>query len=512
MTMYQNPILYADYSDPDVIRVGEDYYMVSSSFAYLPGVPLLHSKDLVHWEIINHCVRSLPFEKYDQPSHGSGTWAPSIRFHEGTFYVFIPLPDEGIFVASSKDPYGEFELHCLHEAKGWIDPCPFWDNDGKAYMVFAYANSRSGIKHRLDLVEIDPECKGTIGEPFTIFDGKQIAPTTEGPKMYYDQGYYYILMPSGGVATGWQSALRAKSVKGPYEYRIVMHQGNTDVNGPHQGGWVTTPDGRNWFIHFQDVIELGRIVHLQPLCFINGWPFIGSDQNGDGIGEPVKEWNVPIEGQPDYEIAQSDDFTGNRLGLQWQWQANPKEFYYSLGENPGIRLFCLSNERRENLLWYAPNAMTQIPQHKAFAAVTKVRLMAEKEGDMAAIGMIGHSYSYLGLQRGEAGNRLVLYTGTVTNKEFSGEAKESLLCTDPYDGDTVYLRLELYPDKTYRFSWSPDGIRYTFIGSPQPLFRATWTGAKLCLWSANKDNKKSEGYGEYEFIHIEDRTGGKAGV
>lgn len=100
--------------------MGEDYYMVASSFAYLPGVPFLHSKDLVHWEIINYCVRSLPFEKYDRPSHGSGTWAPSIRHHEGTFYVLIPLPDEGIFVATSEDPYVEFKLHCLHEANGCI--------------------------------------------------------------------------------------------------------------------------------------------------------------------------------------------------------------------------------------------------------------------------------------------------------------------------------------------------------------------------------------------------------
>jgi len=511
MSMYQNPVLYADYSDPDVIRVGEDYYMVASSFTYLPGVPLLHSKDLVHWEIINYCVKSLPFEKYEQPSHGSGTWAPSIRFHKGTFYVFIPLPDEGIFVAASTDPYGEFKLHCLHEAKGWIDPCPFWDMSGKAYMVFAYANSRCGIKHRLDLVEIDPQCRNIIGEPVTIFDGEQIAPTTEGPKMYYDQGYYYILMPSGGVSTGWQSVLRAKSVKGPYEYKIVMHQGNTSINGPHQGGWVIAPDGRHWFIHFQDVNELGRILHLQPMCFHNGWPFIGTDQNGDGIGEPVKEWKIPTEGQPQYRIAQSDEFQGESIGLQWQWQANPKESFYSLAGHHGIRLFCLKNTFRENLLWYAPNAMTQIPQHPAFTAVTKVRLNGDQVGDMASIGMIGHSYAYLALQRTIQGNSLMLYKGSVTEKELLGEACEILETSCPYENDTVYLRLELLADKTYRFSWSPDGASYTCIGDPQPLCRATWTGAKLCLWSANKNNVRSEGYGEYEFIHIKDGNGSKEG-
>lgn len=508
--MYQNPILYADYSDPDVIRVGEDYYMVASSFTYLPGVPLLHSKDLVHWEIINYCVLALPFEKYDQPSHGSGTWAPSIRYHDGLFYVFIPLPDEGIFVARSADPYGEFTLNCLQPAKGWIDPCPLWDDDGKAYMVFAYARSRCGIKHRLDLVEMDPQCTKLLGEPVTIFDGEQLGPTTEGPKFYKYQGMYYILMPSGGVATGWQSALRSESVTGPYEYRIVMHQGNTEVNGPHQGGFVTAPDGRHWFVHFQDVIELGRITHLQPMCFNGGWPFIGSELNGDGIGEPVKEWHIPAEGQPKYEIAKSDDFTGDCLGLQWQWQANPQDFFFSLNGHPGIRLFCLSNKSRENLLWYAPNAMTQIPQHKAFSAVTKVRLNGDKTGDMASIGMIGHSYAYMGLIKTEKGNQLAVYSGKVINKEFEGLAEENLDASCLIEGDTAYLKLEVFTNKTFRFSWSLDGIRYTNTGKAYPLCRATWTGAKLCLWSSNKNNCMSEGFGEYEFIHIEDRSGCEA--
>ena len=125
--------------------------------------------------------------------------------------------------------------------------------------------------------------------------------------------------------------------------------------------------------------------------------------------------------------------------------------------------------------------------------------------------MIGHSYSYLGLQQTEKGNRLMFYRGNVTNKELKGEAQEILESDCPYEGTTVYLCLELFSDKTYRFSWSADGIRYNFIGLPQTLCRATWTGAKLCLWSANKSNIRSGGYGEYEFIHIEDRSGGKEG-
>ena len=503
MQQYQSPILYADYSDPDVIRVGEDYYMVSSSFTYLPGVPLLHSKDLVHWELINHCVSSLPFEKYDFPSHGSGTWASSIRYHEGTFFVFIPLVDEGILVARSRDPYGEFELNLLCKSKGWIDPCPFWDEDGKAYMVFAYAKSRCGMKHRLSMVEIDPNCRGLLSEPKLIFDGEQIAPTTEGPKMYKKNGYYYILMPSGGVEDGWQSCLRSRSVYGPYEYKIVMHQGNSAVNGPHQGGWVTSSDGRDWFIHFQDVIELGRIVHLQPMCFADGWPFIGQDQNGDGIGEPVESWYMPEEDMPSYAIAQSDDFEEKHLGLQWQWQANPNSAYYSLTDRPGyLRLFCWKNPERENYLWYAPNVLTQIPQKKELTMTVKMELTGKEAGDFGGIGVEGHIYGYAGLYSTGEKMEIRCYRGIVTEKMFHGEAEERLVFSSKLEGNVLWLSMSLSDDKTYKFSYSTDGVHFTQIQEKFPLSRATWTGAKLCLWSCSKENKNSEGYCDYEYVTI----------
>ena len=503
---YQNPILYADYSDPDVIRVGKDYYMVASSFTYLPGVPLLHSEDLVHWEIINHCVPSLPFAKYNQPSHGSGTWAPSIRYHEGTFYVFVPLPDEGIFVARSQDPRGTFVLNQLCASVGWIDPCPLWDDDGRAYMVFAYARSRCGIKHRLSVVEIDPDCTKLLGEPVEIFNGEQIAPTTEGPKFYKYNGLYYILAPSGGVATGWQSCLRSEHVFGPYAYKIVMHQGDSAVNGPHQGGWVSGEDGRHWFVHFQDVIELGRITHLQPMCFLDGWPFLGQDTNGDGIGEPVSAWDLPAAGKPPYRIATSDSFPSGRPGLQWQWQANPQTALFLDGKTvPGsLRLRCLANRQRENLLWYAPNALTQIPQAPAFTAAVQAALSPEGEpGDMAALGMIGHAYAFLGLQRTENGFRLALYRGAVSVDTYAGEAEETLDVSFPVSSGALFLQLQLTEDKRYRFLWSLDGASYQPIGGAYPLQRATWTGAKLALWGCNRDNRSSQGVASFLRFQVE---------
>lgn len=485
--MYQNPIVYADYSDPDVIRVGEDYYMVASSFTYLPGVPILHSRDLVHWEIINYAVKSLPFERYDRPCHGSGTWAPSIRYHEGTFFVFIPLPDEGIFVARSRDIYGDFKLNCLRQAKGWIDPCPFWDGDGRAYMVFAYANSRCGKKHRLSLIEIDPDCRYTIGQEREIFHREDIAPTIEGPKLYKRDGKYLILAPAGGVATGWQAALQSENIWGPYEYRVVLEQGETPVNGPHQGGLVDTPHGENWFLHFQDVGALGRILHLQPVIFRDGWPVMGDR------GQPVSSSHLPVKGQPHYEIASSDDFTGGKLGLQWQFQANPKPEYYKLTEN-GLRLFCISNPSRENYLWYAPNALTQIPQGKSFYAQVTMTLENAEVGDFAALGTIGHSYGYIALCRTCAGYALGLYAGEVEEIQNEGKAAEKRLAQIPLSTNSARLAFSLDEREMLVF--------YDHTGRPIPhkipFKQATWTGGKIALWSGNRENRASKGWGNYK--------------
>ena len=201
---YENPVLEMDYSDPDVIRVGEDYYLVSSSFTYLPGVPLLHSQDLIHWEQLSWCLPRLPFARYDLPAHGCGSWAPSIRYHEGRFYVFIPLPDEGIFVVTATDPRGPWsEPHCIRETVGWIDPCPFWDEDGNAYMAHAFANSRCGIKHRIDVCRMSPDASSLLDDGVQVYCNPQLHPTMEGPKMYKREGYYYIFVPAGGLSFRW---------------------------------------------------------------------------------------------------------------------------------------------------------------------------------------------------------------------------------------------------------------------------------------------------------------------
>src|SRR5262249_6136341 len=271
---YKNPIIHADYSDPDVIRVGDDFYLVSSSFNAVPGLPILHSKDLVNWEIIGHALaRQPPDDVFSKPQHGNGVWAPSIRYHNGEFFIFYPDPDRGIYMLKAKDPAGRWsEPVLIKEAKGWIDPCPLWDADGKAYLVSAMAASRSGIKSVLIVSGMAPDGTKLLDDGVIVFDGHDPNPTVEGPKFYQRGGYYYIFAPAGGVGNGWQLALRSKNVYGPYEARIVLAQGKSSINGPHQGAWVETQTGESWFIHFQDKGAYGRVVHLQPMRWVNDWP------------------------------------------------------------------------------------------------------------------------------------------------------------------------------------------------------------------------------------------------
>ena len=283
---YKNPILHADYSDPDAIRVGDDYYLTASSFSDIPGLPILHSKDLVNWTIIGHALKKQPpFEVFDKPQHGGGVWAPAIRFHNDEFYIFYPDPDYGIYMVKTKNPAGEWEKPVLVKAgKGWIDPCPLWDDDGNAYLVSAFAGSRAGFKSVIIVSKMSVDGTKLLDDGVMVFDGHDKHPTIEGPKFYKRNGYYYIFAPAGGVPTGWELILRSKNIYGPYEEKIVLAQGKSPINGPHQGAWVTTQTGEDWFLHFQDRGAYGRIVHLQPMKWVNDFPVIGVDADGDGTG------------------------------------------------------------------------------------------------------------------------------------------------------------------------------------------------------------------------------------
>ncbi|MCR4618459.1 MAG: glycoside hydrolase 43 family protein [Lachnospiraceae bacterium] len=416
---YTNPVLYTDYSDPDAIRVGDDYYMVASSFCNTPGLPILHSKDMVNWTLINYALENIPYERYKKPMHGCGVWAPAIRYFGEEFVIFFPMPDEGIFVTKAKDPADEWsEPVAVFEGKGWIDPCPFIDDDGKAYMVNAFARSRIGFKSVLQIVPLSSDLTKMAGEPVRVFDGNTTGQDTiEGPKLYKRNGWYYIFAPAGGVKQGWQTVLRSKNIYGPYEFRNVMEQKDTDINGPHQGAWVDTPDGSDYFIHFQDVYAAGRIIHVQPMRWENDWPIIGEAMPGEICGKPVTTDVKPVQTAENIEIFApdtSDEFEENYYGLQWQWNANHEDDWAVPDESTSSVI--LKSVPAADSISDQPNLFLQKWPMPEFSAVTSLSLKDLQDGDEAGIVNMGVAYAALS----------VLYEGgKYVLRSISGEQKFS---------------------------------------------------------------------------------------
>lgn len=464
---YRNPILYADYSDPDAIRVGEDYFMVASSFSNSPALPILHSKDLVNWKVVNYCLKHIPEFRYNNPLHGCGVWAPSIRYHEGTYYVCFPMPDEGIYMTTTKDPFGEWsEPVNIRPGAGWIDPCPFWDDDGNAYLVAGVAKSRIGYKSVLHIVRMRPDGMGIFGDEVKIFDGNENDQITiEGPKMYKRNGYYYIFAPAGGVKTGWQTILRSKNPFGPYEYKVVLRQGDSPVNGPHQGAWVDTITGEDWFLHFQDVYAAGRITHLQPMHWENDWPIIGINKEGNDYGEPVMQYVKPNIGKtaeelndtdkyPVCEPDTTDEFDTDKMMLQWQWNSNYDDSWYvtktdaygkKVPDGSYIRLNALASTPLRPVSDYR-NLLLQKWPAPEFECVTKMCVNGLENGDYAGIVSLGVEYGAVGIVKnfGEYSIRTVRGTQSFDcEAAYSKEdVKDYPIAKDTFADKekTVYLR------------------------------------------------------------------------
>jgi beta-xylosidase len=489
---YKNPIIYADYSDPDIIRVGEDYFLTSSSFVNTPGLPILHSKDLVNWKIVNYVFNNIPYGKFEKPQHGNGVWAPSIRYHNGEFYIYYGDPDYGIFLSKTKDPFGKWEpLTLIRQAIGWIDPCPLWDDDGNAYLVHAWAKSRAGINSILILLD----------DGVLIFDGKKNSPTIEGPKFYKRNGYYYIMAPAGGVSTGWQTVLRSKNVSGPYEDKVVMHQGNSTINGPHQGGLVETQTGESWFIHFQDKDAYGRILHLQPVKWVNDWPVIGIVKDTSGIGEPVLTYKKPDVGHqyPPSVIGTKDEFNTRKLSLQWQWEANHSEDWYSLTINQGnLRLFSIPLDSDTNKIWDIPNVIVQKFPAPEFTVTTKLIFSPKEVGENTGLIITGMNYAYLSISKTINKNLLSL---TICLNADSG-GKEDIIETKDVPFDNIYLRAEIKNGGICYFSYSEDGKKFMRIGKEFIARKGKWIGAKVGLFAIAPYQTKLSGYADYDWFRF----------
>jgi beta-xylosidase len=498
---YRNPVVFADYSDPDAIRAGEEFVMVASSFHCVPGLPVLRSRDLVHWGILTYALpRCLPLPGYDRPQHGCGVWAPSIRFHAGKYWIFYGDPDYGIFRVRADAPEGPWEEPLLiAPGRGRIDPCPFWDDDGRAYLVHAWAKSRVGYNSVLTLYRMDEQGTELLDGGTRVFDGATEHPTIEGPKLYKRGGFYYIFAPAGGVKTGWQTVLRSRSLYGPYEARVVLRQGGTPVNGPHQGAWVETPGGASWFLHFQDREAFGRVVHLQPMSWRDGWPVIGVDADGDGTGEPVLRYAAPLPtaDAPPFILPASDEFEGGRLGLQWQWHANPRPAWWEQ-EQGALRLNAVPLPDDHENFWDVPNLLLQKFPGPSFTATALVKLVAGEGETSAGLIVMGTDYARLSLRGVNA--RTAISFVSCQGADRGGPERESPAI--PFGADSAYLRVSVSPSGLCSFAWSEDGASFTAIGPPFQAKPGKWIGAKVGLYCVADGRRETPAYARWDWFRI----------
>ena len=508
---YQNPVLYADYSDPDACRVGNDFYMTSSSFNCLPGLQILHSNDLVNWRIIGAAIpyRLTPVSTPERPEHGNRVWAPAIRHHNGEFYIFWGDPDQGVFMTKARDPQGPWTEPVLVKAgQGIIDPCPLWDDDGQVYLVHAYAGSRAQLKSVIAICQLNEEATQAVTPSRIVFDGHEAHPTCEGPKFYKKGGYYYIFHPAGGVPTGWQVVLRSKNVYGPYECKTVLAQGNTSVNGPHQGAWVDTPTGEDWFLHFQDVGAYGRLVHLQPMKWKNGWPVIGTDPDGDGCGEPVLSHRKPDVGRtyPVCTPQESDEFDGYTLSPQWQWHANINEKWaYYAGNHGFVRLYSYPVVPQYRNLWDVANLLLQKTPAPNFTATMKLTFSPTKQykGERTGLVVMGMDYAALVLENTASGLTL---SQVVCHGADKGQPEQVNASVGLKEG-TVYLRVKFGCDGrkiaqsegghdllvTCDFSYSTDGRTFSPLGTTFQAREGKWIGTKVGTFCTRPAIKANDG-------------------
>lgn len=514
--MYRNPVLHADYSDPDVCTVGEDYFLTASSFNCTPGLPILHSKDLVNWKIVNYALKKVePVEYYNEARHGKGVWAPSIRFHEGVYYIYWGDPDFGIFMVKTRDPYGEWDKPVLVKAgKGMIDPCPLWDDDGRVYLAHAWAGSRAKFNSVLTVCELNKEGTAVISDPVLVFDGNDgVNHTIEGAKFYKRNGFYYLFAPAGGVVSGWQLVMRSKDVYGPYEARIVMAQGKTDINGPHQGGWVDTPAGESWFLHFQDKGAYGRVLHLNPMKWVNDWPVIGVDRDGDGCGDPVSRYRKPKTDKtyPIETPVESDEFDTRKLGLQWEWHANYQDVFGFTTNMGYARIYGHELSLHFKNFWEVPNLLMQKFPAEEFTATVKLKVSAKDDGQLSGIIVMGWDYSWIGVEK--QGEKFLLKQAICKDAEQGHlEQVSTLAVLEPsrkfeaglfpnYERE-IFIRVHVDKGAYCRFSYSLDGKKFTEAGTLFKARQGKWIGAKVGMFSVTPHGKE-RGWVDVDWFRVE---------
>jgi beta-xylosidase len=462
---YTNPIINADFPDPDVILVGDTYYMITTTMFVFPGVTILKSKDLVNWEYCSNAVPRFDFHKHYNLESGHryahGQWATSIKFHDGKFQLLFITLDEGGFLCSAENPEGPWEIRKL--PKGFYDPGLFYDDDGKIYVLHGYG--------KISVTEVDKNL-APVGRDSLVFTGN-IRGGLEGSHAYKINGYYYLYGTYGG-RDGIQVALRSKNIYGPYEQKVVISDSTKTINfGIHQGALLKTQTGEWWTILFSDRGAFGRFPSLQPVTWTAGWPMVGV--NGKGVVTHKK----PTVGKlyPIKTLPTSDEFNDRTLGMQWGWNHNPDSTKWSLMQRPGyLRLMTgkvvshfrdARNTLTQRMFTYYADALPTV-------GITKMDMAMMKDGDVAGLAVFQDPYAYIAVKQ-LLGKRYVVMINNGLE-----------INSTPVDGNIIYLRASAqYDTDKATFSYSTDNKTFTMLGNELDMkfSLSVFTGNKFCLFN-----------------------------
>lgn len=472
---FSNPVLYADFPDPDVIRVGDMYYMVSTSMHYFPGVTVMESSDLVNWTIAANAIESFDVHPYYNLDGGNryakGQWATGIRYFNDQFYLLFTTLTEGSFMVTAKDPHGSWILHKLETFL--YDPGLFVDIDGRIYVIHGNTN--------IALTELNADGLSVKKDYGLIYQAHRSG--LEGNRCYHIGDYYYIYCTYGGPQ-GSQICLRSKSLTGPFQEREVMHDmANYAPNVIHQGCLIDLPNGEYWSMIFQDHGGLGRMPFLVPTTWIDNWPMLGNSMNG------IVRLQKPILGGKIIDFPTTDEFDSEKLGLQWQFNHNPDKTKYSLNERTGF--LRMKTATVTDSILNARNTICQRIFGAHSEAVLKMDISKMKVGDRAGLMILQEPNATLTIEKKTKGYELKM---TV-----SEEIKESKLIK----ADVIYLKTLVngISDKVSLY-YSLDNDKFLLIGEELKMeFRLSiFCGNRYAIF--NYATKKFGGYVDIDWFRV----------
>jgi beta-xylosidase len=475
---FNNPILYADYPDPSMIRVGNDFYLASSTFANSPGLVILHSQDLVNWEIISHCISSLPsggaYDLIGGDKYGEGCFAPGLAYNNGTFYVAVNLNgDGGTRIYRATNPAGPWSVNQL--SGSYFDPALFFDN-GTPYIVWGGAWENS-----IKIIQLNSSLTGTVGSQSTILSYNNV----EGSHLVKRGNYYYLFnaVPANSLVCS-----RSTTLKGPYSGTTTLCRAGS---GGHQGGIVDLPDGSWWGYLHQDDGAPGRMTRICPITWTNDWPLFGRSGH---TGTVESSYTKPIAGKPIMVPAASDEFNGSTLGLQWMWNHNPDNSKWSF-TGSALRL----KPTTAPDFWRARNSLTQKGQGQTSSGSIRIDCTNIQNGDRYGLGMLGDPRGYIAVTRDSSGKKIIMAEEDSVKQTVSN-------ITD----NILYFRIEMnFSAKQAKFFWKNDNTSWQQIGTTITMGfdwqYGTFQGEQYAIMCFNTGS--SSGYMDVDWFRMDDKPG-----